>query len=89
MMFVSYLEDRARHQTAHAPRIPSCSSYGCPGAGTSGNPCLDFEEFIPARSLPGGRQRPASAAYTCARCGRYARHDVPAGWTPPDWPRHA
>lgn len=56
----------------------------CENCGT--DEYLLYEDFAPARTLPGGRSAGrASVSYSCTQCGGFSGHDVPATWAPPNW----
>lgn len=60
-------------------QVPSCGNCGTAES-------LIFEDFVPARLASPGREAvPATAAYSCAECGGFSAHPVPASWCPPNW----
>lgn len=61
-----------------APAVPFC-----PACGT--DEFLLIEDYVPARILPDGQNKPADVSYSCSKCGQFSGHEVPPTWTPPGW----
>jgi hypothetical protein len=76
------VHSRTQHGFAEPPFIggarPSCGACGSAEY-------LVFEEYVPARVMPGKELKPPEVSYSCLRCGQFNAHEVPADWEPPGW----
>lgn len=69
---------RSAQSSPDVPNAPDCQSCGT-------DQFLIVEEFTPYRLLPGGQRIPATASYSCSRCGSFSGHEVPDSWAPVGW----